>query len=496
MADIGPGMSDFGLTNANDSTSIEGDASLSDLLGDAVLDEVSTSKLLSAQIDELKGQEGPSLLDKLLSPRGLAMLAATAGVGLSGGGALGTAAFGLSGVKSADAKVEAERSAQRGAIDKLEGDLEKSQSRLDKTRNRIATAFNTNPEAFLNPDGTPVVDERVLGWYMTGTEIPMFPQTRNLLKQRDARWSKRMDVLTEAMENADNPADATNLTKAMMRQLQWFDADDATVASIANSIGTDDFDSAFAATLFRNGGSSALDAMIFAGEEGLELSHPEVLRRIKFQNEADASQPPSQLLNQRFINDLDAVNAFEQNPLNREFVQTAKRDNNDEEARRIIAEQALAGIGSGEVDFYLDKVNSQNPDDFRRMFQAYSMIDSKTRLVDTVRGAQSLPEMLNLDDEQLRAWKANQANDLVGEAEASARQSSANQSAALRNRTAGAISTGLGLGVEATYKAVDKITTAAMEDAEKNPDGTINRASFERLMEDYTQKTIDANKKQ
>ncbi len=494
MAELGNGLSDFGLTNQNDATSVEGGPSLSDMLGDAVLDEVSNSKLLSAKIDELKGQDQPGLLDKILSTRGLGLLAATVGVGAAGGGGIGAAAFGLGAAQGVDQVVEAERSSNRAAIEKLEADRDASEAKLEKTRNRIATAFNTNPDAFLNEDGTPAIDSRVLGWYITGTDIPLFPQTRRLLNQRDQRWSKRMDVLQEALETTSSKEDGANIVRSMMRQMQWFDADEATIQSIVNSIGTDLFDPTFAATLARHGGSSAFDAMIFAGEEGLPLQHPEVLRRIKFQSDADAL-PPSQQLSARFINDIETVNKFSQNPINAEFVMETNRNNDPDEASKRIATQALESIGTGEVQFYLDKVNAIPPEEFRRLQQAYGMVSSKTGLIDTVRGVQSLKDALDMDDQQWNQYKMEKAQGLVQEAEAASRQSLANQNAALRNQTANSIQAALpNLGVSGIYGLVDKVTQAAMAAAKTTADGSVDRADFERLVSVYTQAAIEQNK--
>lgn len=496
MAELGNGLSDFGLTSPNDATSVDSGPSLADMLSDAVLDETATAKQLSAKIDEAGAAEAPTLIDKLLGPRGLALLAGSIGVGLGGGGLGGAAAFAAGGAKGTQGVVAAERSAQNAAIEKLEGDLEKSQARLDKTRNRIANVYNTNPDSFLNPDGTPAVDARVLGWYVTGTDIPLFPQTRRLLNQRDERWSKRMDVLSEALENTDNAEDATNITRAMMRQLQWFDADDATVQSIVNSIGTEDFDATFAGILFKHGGASALDAMIFAGEEGLPLNHPEVLRRIDFRTQdEDGGQPPSQVLNQRFIDAMDAVNTFEQNPINAKFVQETKQGNTPEEARKLIATQALADTGSAEVDFYLDRVNAFAPQDFQRFQSAYSQISSKSSLVDSVRGGTSLKEKLGLTDQEWANLKAEQAQEVVAQGEKAARLSAANQNAVLNNQAAGKINGALpNLGVQAVYGLVDKIAEAAAAQAKKNPDGTIDRADYERLFNAFTASAIQQNK--
>lgn len=491
--DLGGGLSDFGLTNQNDSTSIQGGPGLEQLI--AELNNMGTSAVTEAQRgqaleEKLAGQGG--LLEKLKSPKGIALLLGALGVGAAGGGASGAAAFGLGAAGGLSQDVEKEKKGLQAA-------LADSDKKLESIQQKFSTAFNTNPEAFIDPDtGQPVVDARVLGWYMTGTTIPMYPQTRRLMNQRDERWKSRMEVLTGALEDADTKEDRRNLTGAVLRQLQWFDPPAEVVNSLVNAMGTDDFDQAFAATLVRHGGQTGIDAIIRAGEMGLPLQHPEIMRGVQFRSDT-GSTTPSQELNQRLITDMEIVNKFSVNPINAEFVKTVNANNAPDDARKIIAEKALEGEGTGEIDFYIDRVNAMGPKDFDQLMKAYSIGSSKRRIVDTMRGVNdtTLKEQINMSDEEYRNFEIGEAQQFIGDAQDAARQSVAVQIASQRNTIAQQIQASLpGLGVEGVYSLLNQVMAAALEDAKKDADGAVNRADFDRLLKIYAEKAIKDNKEQ
>ncbi len=483
--DLGGGLSDFNLTADNDSTSIGDGAGLNQLL--QMLDGLGRGQIeerqRAANLSEKLGNVD-SLLDRLKTPKGLAMLAATLGLGAAAGPG---AAAGFAG--GAVGGLQGEEAAETAAIKK---ELEKSEVRIEKMQQKFATAFNTNPEQFIDPEtGQPVLDARVLGWFMTGDTIPMYPQTRRLLNQRNERWKARMDVLTDALGAATTKSDARNLTGAVLREMQWFDPPTEVVDSMVNAMGSDDFDNAFAATLIRHGGQTGIDALIAAGEQGLPPYHPEILRGVKFRTESSIT--PSQELNQEFINQIKTVNDFSTSPINAEFMRNVRATNEPEEVTRLVAEQALKNQGQASIDTYTKRVGAMGTDEFGRLMQAYSIGNSKRKLVDTVRGAQSLRETLNMSDEEYEAFQMRDAQETVEDAKDAALQSAGNQLASQRNDIATTINDSLRLGPQGTYKLVDLVIEAALKNATK-PDGSIDRAKFDQLVAQYTKSAIEQNK--
>ena len=413
-------------------------------------------------------------------------------VAAKGGGGAGAAAFAAGGANSIIGQEQEGQAAQEADI---AAELDKSEARLDKSRNRLSTMFNTNPDAFVNPDGTPVIDEKILGWYLTGTQIPIFPQTRRLLTQRDARWSQRMDLLTDALGNATDPSDRRNLTRAWANQAQWFDIPDEVVESVVNAQDPADFNNALYGHMLRYGRETGLAAVVWAGENGFgnNLQHPEVQKRVEYKTDTNDDFLPSQLKQKRGLDDLDIINQYTRSPINAEFIRKTREANPEQVATRIIREQALSSIGEEEVNWYESWVNSQNPQQFRRYNDAYDQISSELTLAETVRGAQGLKNTLDMTDEEFQVLKQELTAERVGASEDGARRSAETQRLQRENDAAGTIQREFPkMEINNIYKIVSEVGDYAEIKARKE-DGTIDAIMYGRFFDAALAKTIEEN---
>ena len=496
-----PNLSNLGLSAPSQSSAAdEGGPTLSDLLGNVVLDEAGKSRILEDEINQLRQGKDSSFLQNLLSPSVLATLGLAGGAAIFGGetGRGIGAGLGIGALSGADLLGEIDRSQRTAAIDELEDKLEDSQGRLDKARNRFSNLMTSNPELFVSPEGE-VPDAQVLGWLTTGTDIPLYPQTRRIENRRDERWKARFDIFSKGLENAKSKSDANNLTRAMFQHLGWKDVPSEIVENLSNSFGTPEFERELASTLLRHGGPTALDAMIFAGENGLPLHHPDVLRKVQFVGDPSSAITPSQRINQKFLRLIDEVNDWQGDPLNSQSVlqiqQEAKGDQTA--ASRAIIERALEGRNA-DIAFMADKANLPADTDLATLMAAFRMVSGKEGMLDLLSAAGAIKEFADETPEERRDRRGSSALQLIESTEGIAAEKQGNRDAELRNKAAMRFQTGFQevdatFGVSQIYQLVDMVYVQALKDAERNPDGTINRESFEKLFNQYTQEALEQN---
>jgi PBP1b-binding outer membrane lipoprotein LpoB len=483
------GLSDFGLSRKSESNTVGNDnIDLEALLGNEFLDErgkqiVLEEELNRARTAEQEAQGEGGLGDLLKDPKVLAKLLAGAGIAIGAGGAGGLAVgglLGLGGLKKGQLEQEAQRTQATKAREEAQDRLDDSNKRMDNMRNRLANMFNTNPEAFASPEGD-VPDPRILGWYMTGTDIPIFPMTRRINNRRDTAWDARLNVMTTALENAQTPADRRVLVRGIFQHMDWDNPPDGMVEAMVNTT-PEDFDTTLASTLLREAGPSALDAMIHAGENGLPMHHPEVLRLVSFQPpESDVT--PSQQLNADYAMLLDEVNEWAKaNP--EQYIKMLE-DIDDPEVGLTKVAQAVFADRPGDQTLFLSKANLRSSKDLVEFLQAYNMADSKLGMANMLQGLDQLPMIQNMTPEEFAQFKVNMADRLLSDTKTEAGATAANQMVALRNQTAISLVEQLGIGTQLAYETTDKIIAEAL----KGDD-----ADFEANVEKLTRAVIEQNK--
>lgn len=484
------GLSDFGLSQPSESSAV--DNPLADLLGNNILDELGRSRMLARQANQLRAGAGDrSFLSRLLSPEGLAPLALGGLAAAAGQPAFG-AGLGLGGLQNLQALEEAERTQRIKAVEEVADQQEASLERLDKARNRFIQLLQAQPDMFLTPEGEMTVDARMLGWYATGAPIPLYPSTRRAMDMREEGWKRQSDAMYESLQEAKTKEDARIITTRLFEHHGFASPPPELVESMVNSFGTPDMETQLVDTLMRYGGPSGQDAIIFAGENALPLSHPEVWRRVMFR---DPSVTPSQMKNIKYIQLVDEINAWQQDPVNAQQVLQIMQEARGDEATasRAIAGQVLAGR-QADLDFYLDEANVPEGLTVALYQRAYSTVASKDRAVDAVRGAQSIPRKRAMTDEEILEERGRNTIRLIEETRDGIAQTQGNRDAVMRNNAAVRIQRELGGGISAVYADVDKIFAAALEDAPRDQNGVVIREAFERLVEQYTNELINQNK--
>lgn len=418
------GLSSLGVGSQTQSSNAG--ANLSDLMGgsDSLLDEVGRSRVLSTQLDLVKGSQPRSPLDVLTSPRGLAGLIASIGAIAAGGNARTAGIGGLLGLLTQAQQVqEGERAQKESAIEQLTTQFEKSQSRQDKIRTRMAGIFNTNPEAFQGPEGQ-APDPTLLGWYLTGsTNFPMWTSTRRNLNMRDKRWESFTDVLTKGLEEAPDQETARSLTEVLLRHLGMANPATDVVEAITAAYGTPGQDTQLWRSYFTNFGISGRDAMLWAMENGVGPTHPEVLKRLS----PKADITPSAQLTKIQIDLMNYVRGWETDPSNAQRVLDIRaKAGTSTEAQRAIIQEALETSGTfGGIDsaFLIDKINIEDPgDDIIQLTRILGRVQSQDGVINQMVEGRLL-ENLGITREQLKENQMNTARDEVGDIKQNANDS-------------------------------------------------------------------------
>jgi hypothetical protein len=403
---------------------------LASLLGNAITGPLGEAKGIEQQIGAMQGAQGPGLLEQLFSPKGLGLLGGALMAGKQGGaGAAG--AFGLGGIQGIQSLIAQEKEQQAAAIASLQEQRDKALDRADKAIQRVSTAFNTNPDAFINPEtGEPVLSPREIGFLATGTDIEMFPQTRRLMEQRDEQWKRRMDLLTGALKSTRSLEDARNLTEVVMRNMNWTDPDPATVDALARSMGTERFPIEAANAILKAGHSSGLAAIVYGLENGLAWDDPEVWRRVDF-NEETATDPQN-IQDQLYADALFAMNDYER--ANPEEVFQMRRESGEDNSKYLtqLSEKALAQQ-AGTRSLFQRKMGLLGDDTVDNLMRSLGVIRDNNSLAIKLGGIDKLPVMRGMTDEQRQQFELDQANHLAGATQRAATNSKAESDAALMN---------------------------------------------------------------
>lgn len=477
------GLSDFGLTADSQSNSVSDDREdvLSELLGNSIVSDATKSRMLGEKIAELEATEGSGLLDRLLSPEVLIPLlagGAAAAFGGQSGAALGLG-LGTGGIENIGKMKVLEKEHRKKAIKDLTDQQEQVEAGLEKKRNRLANALNTNPQIFQAPDGS-VPDPETLGLLIFGENIGVFPQTRSLEARRGKKWDAQLDFLSGVLERASTVEDAQPVVKQLFAHMGWEQVPPSVVTQITKVIGTPEFDTNFAGTLLRWGGPSALSAMMHAAENNLPLTHPDVLRKVKFTNQD--SLAPSQVLNAKFIDLVAEVNEWQKENPDQANAILSDADSPEEGIRQIA--DVVLSERTGDKAIFFDKANLPRDHSLAELLKAYGVVDGQTNLLNIVAQAQQFQQLQDMTPDQFKQWKMNNTVQFLDESKEAAQQNVGRQMAALRNKKRIDVEEAIPNASNETIRLILNITMeGALQRAAKNPDGSVNVADWERQID-------------
>ena len=470
------GLGDFGLVTPSQGTNAADQlGGLKDILGSDLISEAEKSKMLTQQIGQLQGQDSSGFLERLLDP-GVLLSILGGGVAAAAGAPIVGAGLGIGGLQRHQLLGAVEDQQRAKGIEELKDERDKADKSVEKMRGRIERMLVANSELFVGPGGE-VPDPDVLGYLVTGADLPVFPQTRRVESRRDKQWDAKFKFLSGALEQAELPQDKAAIIPHMLELLEWKDAPQGLVENLAFSLGTPQWDQAWASTLFRYGGETALNALVFAGENGLSLQDPQVLRMIQFTGD-DALQP-SQVINQRVLDLIAEMNEWQkQNPEQALTIQDSAQ--NKAEEIKLMTEAAFAGRTADQA-LFLDKQNVPTGMDMSTLLRAYSMADKNLGLLNLVAQANNFDDLSKLSQQELENYKMNTGMNIISGAINVAAQSVAKQQAALRNRKMVEVGKALPNANDETIRIILNITMeGARERAKKTPDGLIDVADWER----------------
>lgn len=479
MADnLGPGLSDFGLSAPSESNSVGTDKqpleTLLSGLDNKLLDDVAKEKILKERLAEMASADNPGILDKLKGPQGLAALLGTIAAGAAGGPGA-AAGFGIGSLQGLKEVQAAQEAARRASMESMSKRLDDTEERILKRNQMFATALQNAPDQFIDPKtGELSAPPELLGYFAYGAPIKVNPSTKRTLEQRDERWKQRVKLLEDSLSNTSDIGEARILTRSLMQHLGEDNPKSDEIEAISRSYGTPEFEDNLAATLLRHGGQSALDAFVYAGENDLPLHDPEVLRRIKAEDPTKTAAP-SQVLNQRFLGLMDKVRVFEQDPSNAELVSRIRQEaQTPEEARRQIAEQAL--VDAADVGFYEQKIGGM-PSFVRSQYQAaYNATVGELSLARTVRGATSIEDLAGLPEGDFSKLAADMAWQKIQQNEKAVTEGHAMSAASLLDKQTGAL--------------LDAFPTASHGAARRQAQALYNQ-SLKELGSDATQEQVE-----
>lgn len=352
--------------------------------------------------EAIQGQEEPSLLQRLISPSGLALLAATLGAGAAGGGA-GALAFGAGALPQLQASVAEEKEERAAAVATLQKERDEALDRAEKSMNRFTTILNSNPEAFAG------IDENLLGALATGEAIRLNPTARRRASRVDDQQKQRHDILMEGIKTTKTVEDTRTVLRQIFANQDWHNAPTEVIDALARNIGTPDINSTLANIGAEHGGSSFQSAVIRAGEMGVGLEHPDVFSLIDWNEREEDSLTPSQLEDLKILQLDEEITKWTSDPDNRQKLAEFRAEAGEDEIafQRIVMEEVFAGRG-GDINLYLNARGHLARDGKWRVFNtAWVESGGPFSLADAILSTD--PKFRRMGEEQKLRYRAKTA---------------------------------------------------------------------------------------
>jgi hypothetical protein len=430
---------------------------------------------LQGAIGELQGQQTPGMLERLMGPAGLILAAGSLLAGSEGGG-LGAAAFGLGGLKGLQAQETLEREQQAKAIEQLQDQRDTALDRVSAIQQRVNNVFNTNPEAFIDPEtGEPVASPEMLGLLATGFPVRLFPQSRRKLARATASREARHKLYETALDSAESIPDARQIVRSMMHNIEWFDAPDGVVDAMARAMGTPEWTPTLANIIATNA-TNAPDVFTRAAELQVPLEDWQIISMIDWRGEE--AELPTDAENKLML--IMRYNDWMQK--NPELAQKARQESvSDSEFYRSTMDQAFAEEpGSSQQLKVFLKVDENEATQF---LQGYDEFSKQHELATSLSGYDELPAIRDMTDEERARYFARGAIEVNKAKRAETLEEQAKQDAAWRSKIQSQIKAEFPtLGP----KSIINITNEMHERARKaslTASGFIDRQKFEDAMQ-------------
>jgi hypothetical protein len=494
------GLSGLGLTppstSGNVDNAAQGDTLLQQLLAKgnptSMLDETGKSEVLQKAISQLQGTKSPTLKDELLSKRGLASLAIALGAGAAGGApaAVGAAMGGLQG--ASDASILAE-SQKRKAIAELTDQNDKLQSRIIDQQKNVATMFNTNPEAFVDPKtGQQTISPEVLGYYATGQQIPIFASTRRQLNQFDKNKEQAYNLLTDRLKTA-SPDDAKKIIQSTFTLLNYKAPDDLVDSMARGAAAGDKWTPEVLDQYFRFAGETAMDAFHSATQNGWGPFDPRVVSQLQFRD-PDASShklTPSD----RALQLAQEINDWQQDPANLETLRKITMGSKSAEDKSVKIAQEVLGGREGDLRTYLHEQGLHDPTDWAMLMNNYNAVQNKFKLGIGISGIDQLPMFRSMTPDQQTQWLWQQAQNATDAQRQSMADDQAKQTVAQVNSVAERLGKELKLAPNVAGKTAADIAQLALNNS-TSPDGRVDYNRFAQELKKLTDEAIAETNKQ
>lgn len=309
---------------------------------------LSQAQTAGQRAQDIQGQEEPSLLQRLLSPGGLASLAGLIASGVGGGGA-GALAFGAGALPQIGAQLAEEKEDRAAAVQALQAERDEALDRAEKSMNRFTSILNANPEALGD------IPPSLLGPLATGEAIRITATARRRLARVDEGQKRRHTMLMEVLGTVESIEDARTIIRQIYLNQDW-KAPTEVIDALAKSMGTGELESTAANIYAEHGGSSFRSAVIEARERGVNpFTDPEILSMIDWNETEEDSLSPSQREDLKVLQLDEEINEWTSDPDNKTKLAEFRAETGEDEIafQRAVIEEVFAGRG-GDINLYLD----------------------------------------------------------------------------------------------------------------------------------------------
>jgi len=477
------GLSNFGLSADTQSSNL-GDVStgLADILGNRLLDEVSKARLYRERMQQVAQQQPEGMLARILSPGGLAALGTAAAAGIFGGeeGAAAGAGVVLGAINKARVLQELERSQQSKAMDELQKKEDASLERIDKMQQRVATAVNTQPEMFTNPEtGEPSVPPMVLGQLAYGADIPIYPNARRAMNQRDENWKEFVGVLEDRYKNAATPEDRNTIGRYLLNMLHGEAVPESVMESLSHISSEDlnDQNRQILSTLLPYGPTSVLSGAIEAGKRGVSMMDPEILSMMDL-NETKTRSPVT--AQDRLAGYIVEINNYQNDPANVETLRNIRQETGSDPIafNRRLAQEVFKNRAADMQDYL--KQEGLMDDGTRAMlqegFRSYMNALGIAKVVTGVNAAKTMGPGATMEDVVQTALDG--AWTFVNSMKETTRRNDAASIVDQTTKLSKTLTTELQLGTLTANEIARRVDRAARNSATR-PDGSVDQLKYE-----------------
>ena len=463
----------LGIENTTQSSAL----GLQAMLGQSgVLGNLAQAQQLGQQARTLQGQETPSLLQRLLSPGGLALLAGT-GIAASQGGGTAAAGFGAGGLQGLQQRLLAENESKAAAVEDLQKQRNDALDRADKAMNRVSNLINTNPDLFTDPDtGEQTISPDLLGFLASGENLRLSVTARRKLNRKDVETDARHEMLTDALGKADSIEQARVIMNEVFRNQDWHNPDPAVVNALSNALGTPEFNPTLLNVIVKHGGLSGLEAITRAREMGVSEDDPQILGMIDWQERESSDLTPAALKDLKIMQ-LDAeLTKWQQDPANRNALREIRKEAGTDQLAFLqkLANAVFAGR-AGDINPYIDEYTHLAKDgSFTIYMKALAESGALTDVAEAVAGTDLIGDS---PEERIRK-RAEYTSKLFNAMQEQVRETNAFDDVKLRDTATARLVAEI---PKMDVGRAGRVTAEILKDA-TDATGRVNEEQFEQLL--------------